>query len=50
MKALDWPAATNSWTLKKNEETCLEAYEMKGLKKILRVSWTEMSGIPTKLE
>ena len=29
-----------SWTLRKNEETCLEAFEMKGLRKILRVSWT----------
>jgi len=24
----------------KNEETSLEAFEMKGLRKILRVSWT----------
>jgi len=29
-----------SWTLRKNEETRLDALEMKGLKKILRVSWT----------
>ena len=29
-----------SLTLRKNEETCLEAFEMKGLRKILRVSWT----------
>ena len=29
-----------SWTLRKNEETHLEAFEMKGLRKILRVSWT----------
>jgi len=29
-----------SWTLRKNEETRLEAFEMKGLRKILRVSWT----------
>jgi len=28
------------WTLRKNEETRLEAFEMKGLRKILRVSWT----------
>ena len=28
-----------SWTLRKNEETRLEAFEMKGLRKILRVSW-----------
>jgi len=42
MKALAWPVATygcESWTLRKNEETRLEAYEMKGLRKILRVSW-----------
>ena len=29
-----------SWTLTKNEETRLVAFEMKGLRKILRVSWT----------
>jgi len=29
-----------SWTLGKNEEACLDAFEMKGLRKILRVSWT----------
>ena len=41
MKALVWPVATygcESWTLRKNEETCLDASEMKGLKKIMRVS------------
>ena len=35
MKALVWPVATygcESWTLRKNEETCLEAFEMKGLR------------------
>jgi len=43
MKALVWPVATygcESWTLRKNEETGLEAFEMKGLTKILCVSWT----------
>ena len=38
-----WPVATyacESWTLRKNEETRLGAFEMKGLRKILRVSWT----------
>jgi len=43
MKALVWPAAKygcESWTLRKNEETRLDASEMKGLRKILRVSWT----------
>ena len=29
-----------SWTLRKNEETRLDAFEMKGLRKILRVWWT----------
>ena len=43
MKALVWPVVTydcESWTLRKNEETRLDAFEMKGLRKILRVSWT----------
>jgi len=29
-----------SWTLRNNKEKRLEAFEMKGLKRILRVSWT----------
>jgi len=40
VKALVWPVATygcESWTLRKNEETRLHAFEMKGLRKILRV-------------
>jgi len=43
MKALVWPIAENgceSWTLGKNEETRLDAFEMKGLRRILRVLWT----------
>ena len=43
MKALVWPVATygcESWTLRKNEETRLDALEMKGLRRMLRVSWT----------
>jgi len=43
MKALVWHVAKygcESWTLRKNEETCLDALEIKGLRKILRVSWT----------
>ena len=43
MKALVWPVATygcESWTLRKNDETHLDASEMKGLKRMLRVSWT----------
>ena len=38
-----WPVATygcESWTLRKNEETHLGAFEMKALRRILRVSWT----------
>ena len=43
MKALVWSVATygcESWTLRKNEETRLDAFEMKGLRKIVRVSGT----------
>jgi len=44
MKALVWPVATYgcvSWTLRKNGETRPDAFEIKGLTKILRVSsWT----------
>jgi len=43
MKALMWPVATygcESWTLRKNEETRLGAFDMTRLRKILRVSWT----------
>jgi len=29
-----------NWTLRRNKETCLDAFEMKGLRKVLRVSWT----------
>ena len=54
-KALVWPVATygcESWTVRKNEETRLDAIKMKGLRKILRVSRTakkQMSGFLTKL-
>jgi len=40
IKALVWPVATygcESWTLRKNEETRLDALEMKRLRKILQV-------------
>jgi len=43
MIALVWPIAMygcESWTLRKNEETRLDDFEMKWLRKILRVSWT----------
>jgi len=36
IKELVWPVATygcESWTLRKNEETHLDAFEMKGLRK-----------------
>jgi len=29
-----------SWALRKNEETHLDAFDMKGLRKILQLSWT----------
>ena len=43
MKARVWPVATygcESWTLGNNEETRLDAFEMKGLRRMLRISWT----------
>jgi len=43
MKVLLWPVATygcESWTLTKNEETRLDAFEMEWLRNILWVSWT----------
>jgi len=43
MKALVWLIATygyGRWTPRKNEETRLGAFQRKGLRKILRVSWT----------
>ena len=43
MKTLVWPVTMygcESWTLRKNEETHLDAFEMKGLRKILWVLWT----------
>jgi len=42
--AVVWPVAMygcERWTLRKNEETRLDASEMKGLRKILQVSWTK---------
>jgi len=43
IKALVWPVATygcESWTLRKDEERRLDAFEIKGLRNTLRVSWT----------
>jgi len=37
-----WHVATygcESWTLRKNEKTRLDAFEIKGLRRMLRVSW-----------
>jgi len=42
-KTLVWPVATYGceiWALRKNEEIRLDVFEMKGLRKILQVSWT----------
>ena len=56
MKALVWPVATygcESLTLRKNEETRLDAFEMKGLKRMLRFRGQQrkqMSGFLAKLE
>ena len=51
MKGLVWPVATygcKSWNLRKNEETQLDAFEMKGLRKILWVSAGFMDGKENK--
>jgi len=43
MKVLVWPVETygcESWILRRNEETRVDAFEMNELIKILRVSWT----------
>jgi len=58
MKALVWPIATfmygcESWTLRKNEKTRLDAFEMKRLRKICGFHGQQreqISGFLTKLE
>jgi len=56
MKVLAWPEATygcEGWTLRKNEETCLDAFEMKGLRNILGICGQQrkqMSVFLTNLE
>ena len=43
LKTIVWSAATygcEGWMLKKTDESRIEAFEMKGLREILRVSWT----------
>ena len=45
MRALVWPEATygcETWTLKKEEERIIQAFENKCIRKLLRISWTEM--------
>ena len=44
VKALIWPVITygaEGWTLKKEDERRLEAAEMWGYRRMLRISWTE---------
>jgi len=56
IKALVWFVATydcENWTLKKNEETRLDAFEIKGLKKICGfrgLQRKQISGLLAKLE
>jgi len=56
MKALVWPVAmygSESWTLRKNEETRLDAFEIKGLGKLCRFRGQQikqMSGFFAKME
>ena len=43
LKALVWPVAVygcESWTLKKDDEARINAFEMRCLRQVLRVSWT----------
>jgi len=56
LKTIIWSAATygcEGWTLKKSDESRIEAFEMKRLRQILRVSWKQeklMNGFWKKLE
>jgi len=53
MKAPVWHVATyscESWTLRKNEETHLDAFEMKELRKVLQVFLDSMHGFLAKQE
>ena len=43
LKSLIWPIATygcESWTIKKEDDDRIKAFEMKGLRRILRIPWT----------
>ena len=45
MRALAWPVATygcEAWTMKKEEENRIQAFENKCIRKLLRISWTQM--------
>ena len=45
MRALVWPVATygcESWTLKKEEERRIQAFENKCVRKLLRIPWTKL--------
>ena len=44
IKALVWPVATygcEAWTLKKDEEKRIQAFENKTIRKLLRIPWTK---------
>jgi hypothetical protein len=43
LKTLVWPVATygcESWTIKKEDEKRIRAFEMKRFREILRIPWT----------
>lgn len=45
MKALVWPVATygcEAWTLKKEDENRIQAFENKCVRKLLRIPWTKL--------
>jgi len=45
MRALVWPVATHgceAWTLRKQEEICIQAFENKCIRKLLRIPWTKL--------
>jgi hypothetical protein len=45
MKALVWPVATygcEAWTLKKEDEKRIQAFENKCIRKLLRIPWTKL--------
>ena len=54
MKSLVWPLATygfEAWTLKKEEERRVQAFENKCTRKLLRISWKvyQLAGTEQKL-